>query len=45
MYGVVSSLLGPSWADIVTPLVYALLFMTIVYSAAEPNAGFTYLTL
>jgi hypothetical protein len=45
MYGIVASVLGPSWADIVTPLIYAIAVMAILYSAAEPNAGFTYLTL
>ena len=45
MYGILSSLVSPFWAEILTPLWYAILFILIMYSAFEPNAGFRYLML
>jgi len=45
MYGVIESLLGRVWADILTPLWFVALVLLIAYSAFEPNAGFRYLRL
>jgi hypothetical protein len=45
MYGIIESLLGTKWAEILTPLWFAFLVLMIAYSAFEPNAGFRYLRL
>jgi hypothetical protein len=45
VYGVLASQLGGRWAEILTPLWYALLIGLVLYSAFEPNAGFKYLAV
>ncbi|MET0082036.1 MAG: hypothetical protein ABW079_03425 [Sedimenticola sp.] len=45
MYSYFKHYLGERWANILTPIIYSLMMIAVVYCSFESQAEFNYLTL